>query len=606
MHILGISAYYHDSAVALVQDGKIVAAAQEERFSRKKHDASFPHGALQYCLSQLRGGLSAADYIVFYEKPLLKLERLVETYAAYVPRGFSSFSKTMSFWWKHKAFQREHILKELKQYYPYSPVSDLSKKLLFSEHHISHAASAFFPSPFVRAAVITVDGVGEWTTTGIFLGKQNILEPLQEIRFPHSLGLLYSAVTYYLGFKVNSDEYKIMGLAPYGEPRYQSLFFDHVIDLKEDGSFRLNQDYFDYCIGTTMLHPRWEVLFKRKRRQPQDSIESFHMDVAASIQVVCEEVMVRIARFAAQKTQSENVCLAGGVALNCVANGRIAREGIFKNIWIQPAAGDAGGAVGAALSAYYMYAGNVRDLVNTTDYDAMQGAYLGPDYSEATLLRQLTTMGLSFQTLTDEVLIDTVVRVLVEGKVVGWMQGRMEWGPRALGNRSILADPRIPDMQKTLNLKVKNRESFRPFAPVVLEEDASDWFVDNTVSPYMLLVSHVKEVRRTPITSLNNPSGIEKIHVQRSEIPAVTHVDYSARLQTVNRQTNPRLYALLTAFKQKTGCPMLVNTSFNVADEPIVESPKDAIHCFLQTQIDFLVIGNYLLEKNSTYSTIKK
>ncbi|OHE76303.1 MAG: hypothetical protein A3F67_09795 [Verrucomicrobia bacterium RIFCSPHIGHO2_12_FULL_41_10] len=606
MHILGISAYYHDSAVALVQDGKIVAAAQEERFSRKKHDASFPHGALQYCLSQLRGGLGAADYIVFYEKPLLKLERLVETYAAYVPRGFSSFSKTMSFWWKHKAFQREHILKELKQYYPYSPVSDLSKKLLFSEHHISHAASAFFPSPFVRAAVITVDGVGEWTTTGIFLGKQNILEPLQEIRFPHSLGLLYSAVTYYLGFKVNSDEYKIMGLAPYGEPRYQSLFFDHVIDLKEDGSFRLNQDYFDYCIGTTMLHPRWEVLFKRKRRQPQDSIESFHMDVAASIQVVCEEVMVRIARFAAQKTQSENVCLAGGVALNCVANGRIAREGIFKNIWIQPAAGDAGGAVGAALSAYYMYAGNVRDLVNTTDYDAMQGAYLGPDYSEATLLRQLTTMGLSFQTLTDEVLIDTVVRVLVEGKVVGWMQGRMEWGPRALGNRSILADPRIPDMQKTLNLKVKNRESFRPFAPVVLEEDASDWFVDNTVSPYMLLVSHVKEVRRTPITSLNNPSGIEKIHVQRSEIPAVTHVDYSARLQTVNRQTNPRLYALLTAFKQKTGCPMLVNTSFNVADEPIVESPKDAIHCFLQTQIDFLVIGNYLLEKNSTYSTIKK
>ena len=593
MRILGISAFYHDSAAALVEDGHIVAAAQEERFTRKKHDAAFPRHAIEYCLRESRGSLGEVDHVVFYDKPFLKFERLLETYLAFAPRGFASFSMAIPLWLREKLFQKSLLKKHLKAY---APSYDWQGRLLFAEHHQSHAASAFFASPFQEAAVLTMDGVGEWATTSVSFGTGNHLEMRKEIHFPHSLGLLYSAFTYYTGFKVNSGEYKVMGLAPYGEPKYAQRILNHLIDLKADGSFRLDLAYFDYCTGLRMTNRRFEELFEGPPRQADELLTQREMDLAASIQAVTEEVVLRLTRALAAETSAENLCLAGGVALNCVANGKVLRDGHFKRVWVQPAAGDAGGALGAALCAYHVFRNRPRKPSETLD--AMQGAYLGPSFSRADAEARLTRRGARFSTLSDDLLIGATVDALAEGKAVGWFQGRMEFGPRALGARSILGDARSPTMQSMLNLKVKHRESFRPFAPSVLREDAAGWFDLDSDSPYMLFVAGVAEQRRREMTPTERALfGIQKLNVARSSIPAVTHVDYSARIQTVHRETNPRYHALLSAFKERTGCPVLVNTSFNVRGEPIVCTPEDAFRCFMGTEIDVLVAENCFMRK---------
>jgi len=601
MRILGISALYHDSAAALVVDGEVIAAAQEERFTRKKHDSGFPRHAIEYCLAERKTTLDELDFVVFYDKPFLKFERLMETYLAFAPKGFRSFHMAIPLWLREKLFQKRWLTKELRRL---APGYD-GANLLFTEHHLSHAASAFFPSPFREAAVLTMDGVGEWTTTSLAVGDGNELEIRKELHFPHSLGLLYSAFTYYTGFKVNSGEYKVMGLAPYGEPKYAKLVLDKIVDLRADGTFRLNQDYFDYCTGLTMTNARFEALFGQPVRRPDQLLTPFHMDVAASIQAVTEEVMLRLARSIRAETGMKNLCLAGGVALNCVANGKILAEGIYDGIWIQPAAGDAGGAVGAALAAYYLHQKRER-MVDSNRIDAMQGAYLGPAYDRSQVERELQALGARFVVLSDDDVIERTATSLSEEKAVGWMQGRMEFGPRALGNRSILGDPRSPTMQKMLNLKVKYRESFRPFAPSVLREDVADWFELDGDSPYMLLVADVRQERRRAMTEAEQALfGIDKLNVPRSDIPAVTHVDYSARVQTVHCETNPRYHALLSRFKQLTGCPVLVNTSFNVRGEPIVCAPKDAFRCFMGSEIENLVIGNCFLEKDQQDPALK-
>ena len=593
MNILGISALYHDSAAAMLKDGEIVAAAQEERFTRKKHDASFPAHAISYCLEAADCELEDVDRVVFYDKPFLKFERLLETYLAFAPIGYRSFAMAMPLWLKEKLFQKHLLTKALKDF---APELDVESKLLFAEHHQSHAASAFYPSPFQDAAVLTMDGVGEWATTSIGMGSGNRLEMTKEIHFPHSLGLLYSAFTYYTGFKVNSGEYKVMGLAPYGEPKYADLILENLLDLKEDGSFRINYDYFNYCTGLTMTNSRFNDLFGGKPRQPEELLDQRHMDLAASIQSVTEEVVIRIARSIAKETGQKNLCLAGGVALNCVANGKLLREGIFDNIWIQPAAGDAGGAVGAALTAHYWHLDSERSVSN--GMDAMRGSYLGPSFDDDEIERELTAAGARYSRLDENELIDLVAQGLTDGLAVGWFQGRMEFGPRALGGRSILGDPRSPSMQKTLNLKVKYRESFRPFAPSCLAEDVSDWFEIDDASPYMLLVANVrKEHQREMTADEQTLFGIDKLNVPRSDIPAVTHVDYSARIQTVHKETNPKYHALIHKFKEKSTCPLVVNTSFNVRGEPIVCTPLDAFRCFMGTELDVLAVGNCLLRK---------
>lgn len=602
MHILGISAFYHDSAAALVRDGEIVAAAQEERFSRKKHDARFPRNAIEYCLKAAGIGLAGVDHVAFYDKPFVKFERILETYLAFAPRGFASFRMAIPIWLREKLFLKDLLTKELRRY---APDQSWEGRLLFSEHHLSHAASAFYPSPFERAAILTLDGVGEWATTSLAEGDGNRIRIVREIQFPHSLGLLYSAFTYYTGFKVNSGEYKVMGLAPYGAPRYASQIYEHLIDLKPDGSFRLNLDYFNYCTGLTMTNRRFDGIFGGPPRKPEERLTQRHMDLAASVQAVTEEVMLRLTRSIAAETGAENLCLAGGVALNCVANGRILRDGKFRRLWIQPAAGDAGGALGAALAACHGFKGQPR----TADpaRDAMQGSYLGPAFAQAEIEQRLTAAGARFEVLEDAALIDHCARDLAAGNALGWFQGRMEFGPRALGGRSILGDPRSPTMQRTLNLKVKYRESFRPFAPSVLREHVAEWFELDEDSPYMLLVADVAAKRRRPMTSEEQALfGIDKLNVPRSDIPAVTHVDYSARIQTVRRETSSRYHALLSAFHALTGCPVLVNTSFNVRGEPIVGTPEDAFRCFMGTGLDTLAVGNCLLRKELQDPALKQ
>jgi carbamoyltransferase len=591
MRILGISAFYHDSAAALIEDGRIVAAVQEERFTRRKHDASFPHNAIGYCLEQAGIAADELDHAVFYDKPFLKFERLLETYIALAPRGFRSFKMSIPLWLREKLFQKSLLTDELGKF---SGDFDNSR-LLFCEHHLSHAASAFYPSPFDSAAVLTMDGVGEWATTSAAMGDGHRLEIFQEIHFPHSLGLLYSAATYYTGFKVNSGEYKVMGLAPYGEPKYAKLILDKLLDLKPDGSFRLDMSFFDYCTGFTMTNDRFAELFGQPVRSPDQLLTQFHMDVAASIQAVLDEAVLRLARSLAKHTGSRNLCLAGGVALNCVANGKVLRDGSFDNIWIQPAAGDAGGAVGAALAAYHIF----KDQPRKTDAtDGMSGSFLGPTFSQVEIERRLTAAGAKFAVLGEAAMIETTAQALAGEMAVGWFQGRMEFGPRSLGARSILGDPRSPAMQKNLNLKVKYRESFRPFAPAVLREDVSEWFDLASDSPYMLIVADVKADKHRGMSPDQQALfGIDKLNVARSEIPAVTHVDYSARIQTVHRETNPLFHALLSRFKALTGCPVLVNTSFNVRGEPIVCTPEDAFRCFMGNELDMLVVGNCVLQK---------
>ena len=591
--ILGISAFYHDSAAALIINGKVVAAAQEERFTRTKHDSSYPFNAVEFVLKYSNLKLSQVDHIVFYEKPFLKFERLLETYVAFAPRGFKSFCKSMPIWLKDKLFQKKILLDELKKHD--ENFSD-EKKLYFSEHHLSHAASAFFPSPFEEAIVLTADGVGEWATTTVAIGKGNKLKILKEIHFPHSLGLLYSAFTYYIGFKVNSGEYKLMGLAPYGEPRYKSLILDKLLDIKDDGTFMLNQEYFNYSTGLTMTNTKFDNLFGQKPRDSRnEQITQFHMDIASSIQSVTEDIMIKLTRSLKNEYNISNLCLAGGVALNCVANGKIKNENIFKNLWIQPAAGDAGGALGAALALWHIEQNQVRKINLKDD---MKGSYLGPEYLQSEIESQLNELGAKYKVLKEEEVIKNTVNDLTKGKAVGWFQGRMEFGPRALGARSILADARSSSMQKKLNLKVKYRESFRPFAPAVLREDVSEWFHLNSDSPYMLLVSNVEEKKCIEMDSNQKKLfGINQLNVKRSEIPAVTHVDYSARIQTVHQETNPKYYNLLLHFKKGTGCPVIVNTSFNVRGEPIVNTPEDAFNCFMGTELDALAIGNCYLEK---------
>ena len=592
MYILGISSYYHDSAACLIKDGEIIAAAQEERFTRKKHDAGFPHHAILYCLKEAGINANMIDNVVFYEKPFIKFERLLETYLAFAPKGFTSFAKAMPVWIKDKLFQKSALIKQLKS--TLNNDVNWSERLLFCEHHLSHAASAYYPSPFDSAAVLTLDGVGEWTTTSLAIGKGSDLKVIKEIHFPHSLGLLYSAFTYYTGFKVNSGEYKVMGLAPYGEPRYADLIREKLISVAEDGSFRLDMDYFDYATGLTMTNKKFESLFGGPPRQPETELTQREMDLAASVQQVTEEIILNLATSIAKETDASNLCLAGGVALNCVANGVLLRAKIFDNIWIQPAAGDAGGALGAALSTWYLHHNQKRII--STEQDSMKGAYLGPEFSETEIETELAACGATFKKLSEDELFDTVAEALADEKAVGWMQGRMEFGPRALGGRSIIADPRSPKMQKQLNLKVKYRESFRPFAPSVLIEDVSDWFEHKTESPYMLLVAGVKKDKRLSMTKEEKILfGIEKLNIPRSSVPAITHVDYSARIQTVHADTNPRYHAVISKFKEKTGCPIVVNTSFNVRGEPIICSPTDAFKCFMGTNLDVLAIGNYIL-----------
>lgn len=598
MRILGVSAFYHDSAAALIDEGQIVAAAQEERFSRRKHDARFPHQAAAYCLAEADVDIGSLDYVVFYDKPFLKFERLLETYIALAPRGLRSFQKAMPLWLKGKLFQKRLLISELKLF------GDFDKdRLLFCEHHLSHAASAFYPSPFESAAVLTMDGVGEWATTSAAAGSGNRLDIFQEIHFPHSLGLLYSATTYYIGFKVNSGEYKVMGLAPYGRPKYAQLILDHLIDLKADGSFRLDMSYFDYCTGLTMTNDRFAKLFGEPVRMPAQPLTQFHMDVAASIQAVIEEAVLRLTRSLAEQTGSRNLCLAGGVALNCVANGKILRDGSFDNIWVQPAAGDAGGAVGAALAAYHLFQNKPREMRRP---DGMSGAYLGPSYSQEDIERRLMAAGAKFDVLDEAAMLNATAQALAEDHAIGWFQGRMEFGPRSLGARSILGNPMSPSMQKTLNLKVKYRESFRPFAPAVLREDVAEWFELDADSPYMLIVADVRHDKRYEMSPEQQALfGIDKLNALRSDIPAVTHVDYSARVQTVTSDFNPLFHKLLRHFKALTGCPILVNTSFNVRGEPIVCTPEDAFRCFMGNELDLLVVGNCVLQKAEQNSCLK-
>ena len=595
MNILGISAYYHDSAACFVQDGEIIGAAQEERFSRKKHDSRFPQNAIQYCLNESGIHVNELDFVTFYDKPFVKFERLLETYIANTPKGFRSFLSAMPVWIKEKLYLKNVLKKELAK------VDGCRKNqlppLLFAEHHQSHAASAFFPSPFSEAAVLCMDGVGEWATTTVWYGDGNHLEPIWQIDFPHSLGLLYSAFTYFTGFKVNSGEYKLMGLAPYGEPKYERLIRDNLIDIKADGTFRLQMEFFDYATGHRMTNDRFADLFGRPPREPESPLTQQEMDIASSVQAVTEDVVLRIARTVNQETGSANLCLAGGVALNCVANGRLQRESPFRNLWIQPASGDAGGALGCALATWHQYAGKPRTV--TGQVDQMRGAYLGPRYSETEVTTELDQVEAVYERFEDKVLFKLLSDFFEEGKIVGWFQGRMEFGPRALGARSILADPRNPEIQSVMNLKIKYRESFRPFAPSVLAECVSDYFEQERESPYMLIVANVKHGRRKVISTKDqNAFGIDRLNLLRSEIPAVTHVDYSARIQTVHHNTNPRFYNLLEVFQQRTGCPMLVNTSFNVRGEPIVCTATDAYRCFMRTELDYLVLENYLLVKS--------
>ena len=592
---MGLSAYYHDSAAALIQDGQILAAAQEERFTRRKHDARFPTNAIGHCLNDAGISPNEIDYVVFYDKPFLKFERLLETYLAFAPKGFNSFRKAIPLWLKEKLFQKKLLCEELNKC---GFEGNLANRLLFSEHHLSHAASAFFPSPFSKAAILTMDGVGEWATTSFAFGKDNKIEIHKEIHFPHSIGLLYSAFTYYTGFKVNSGEYKLMGLAPYGEPKYAQRILDHLIDLKADGSFRLDLSYFNYCTGLTMTSTRFHDLFGAPPRSAESHLTQKHMDIAASIQKVTEEVVLRLSRSLIKETGEKNLCLAGGVALNCVANGKLLREGGQDHLWIQPASGDAGGALGAALAAYHLHLEQPRQLPPSGD--SMKGSYLGPIFSDEEIAKRLEGMSAQFEVLEEDEFIRSCVEILQEGKAVGWFQGRMEFGPRALGARSILGDARSPQMQSVLNLKVKFRESFRPFAPSVLKEDVSEWFDLDADSPYMLLVADIAKKYQRPMTDEQKQLfGIEKLNVPRSDIPAITHVDYSARIQTVHKETNPRYHKLLSVFKSRTGCPVLVNTSFNVRGEPIVCTPEDAFRCFMGTGIEALAIGNCLLRKEA-------
>ena len=594
MWILGISAFYHDSAAALIHDGQIVAAAQEERFTRIKHDSAFPAKAIDYCVQEAGILPEDIDHVVFFDKPFLKFERLLETYVAFAPRGFRSFKMAIPLWLREKLFQKNLLEKELR-----NCLGDQQwlEKLLFSEHHLSHAASAFYPSPFEKAAVLTLDGVGEWATSSAAIGDGKDLKIIKEMHFPHSLGLLYSAFTYYIGMKVNSGEYKLMGLAPYGVPKYVDLILDNLIDVKEDGSFWLDQSYFNYCTGLTMTNKKFDELFGQPARTPETDLTQFHMDVAASIQKVTQDIMLKLTRSLAKETGMKHLCLAGGVALNCVANGEILRDGAFENIWIQPAAGDAGGAIGAALAIWHLYKDKDRNL-DTNQRDAMKGAYLGPSFTQEEIEERLTASGAKFKALNDNDLLEKTVSDLVDERAIGWFQGRMEFGPRALGGRSILGDARSEKMQKTLNLRVKYRESFRPFAPSVLSEDVSKWFDINSDSPYMLLVADVANDKKREMSEDEKALfGIEKLNIKRSDIPAVTHVDYSARVQTVHAETNPRYHALISRFKDKTGCPVIVNTSFNVRGEPIVCTPEDAFRCFMGTDIETLVIGNCYLRK---------
>lgn len=599
-YILGISAYYHDSAAVLLHDGEIVAATQEERFTRKKHDAGFPINAVDYCLSEASIRLDQVDYIAFYDKPFLKFERLLETYVAFAPIGFQSFRKAIPVWLREKLYLKDLLIKQLKRQAPNVKWGD---RIRFSEHHLSHAASAFFPSPFDEAAILTMDGVGEWATTSLAIGRGSELEIVKEIYYPHSLGLLYSAFTYYIGFKVNSGEYKLMGLAPYGDPKYKQHILEHMIDVKADGSFRLDQSYFNYNTGLTMTSAKFHELLGGPPRKSCEKIEQRHMDIAASIQAVTEEIVLRLTRAIRIETGMRNLCLAGGVALNCVANGKVLRDNQFAGLWIQPAAGDAGGALGAALATHHIHLGQMRTAIGI---DKMRGSYLGPAFEQTEIERRLTALGAKFSVLDDSALIEACAVALVAGKALGWFQGRMEFGPRSLGGRSILGDARSPNMQSLLNLKVKYRESFRPFAPSVLREEVDEWFELDSDSPYMLLVADVTEDRRHSVNEAElELFGIEKLKVPRSDVPAVTHVDYSARIQTVHIETNPRYHALISAFKQKTGCPVIVNTSFNVRGEPIVCTPEDAFHCFMGTEIEMLAVGNCLLHKDDQDPKLK-
>ena len=599
-NILGISAFYHDSAACILANGEIIAAAQEERFTRIKNDARFPIKAINYVLAEAGISLDKVDYIVFYEKPFLKFERLLETYVANAPRGFGSFRKAMPIWLREKLFQKNLIVKELKTNFGNFD----RKKILFSDHHLSHAASAFYPSPFESAIVLTLDGVGEWSTTTVWKGKKNNLKILKEIQFPHSIGLLYSAFTYYIGFKVNSGEYKLMGLAPYGIPKYKKIILDNLIDLKEDGSFRLNQRYFNYSTGLTMINNNFENLFGEKTRKIEShSFSQFHMDIAASIQAVTEEIILKITRFLAKEYKNENLCLAGGVALNCVVNGKVLKDNSFKKIWIQPAAGDSGGALGAALSVWYNELKNNRTVIKTLD--SMKGAYLGPEYSNKYIKHELTSMGAIYSEFSEKEIILKAANFLKKGKVIGWFQGRMEFGPRSLGNRSILADSRFENAQKLVNLKIKFRESFRPFAPAILREDMSKWFDLDIDSPYMLLVLNLNKNKIYELKDIDkSKNGLEKLDIKRSEIQAVTHVDYSARIQTVHKESNDKFHKLINKFKELTGCPVLINTSFNIRGEPIVCSPNDAFKCLMGTKLDALFINNFFIDKQEQDSNL--
>jgi len=601
MYILGISAFYHDSASCLIHDGRIIAAAQEERFTRKKHDASFPHNAVQFCLNQAQINPSDIDYCIFYEKPFVKFERLLETYLAFAPKGFLSFASAIPVWIKNKLFQKSLLVKNLSS--TLGNQINWKKRLLFSEHHLSHAASAFYPSPFDKAAVLTLDGVGEWTTTSLAIGNGVKLKVIKEIHFPHSLGLLYSAFTFYLGFKVNSGEYKVMGLAPYGKPKYVDLIKKNLIRVAADGSYQIDMSYFSYATGLTMINKKFCNLFGGLPRKPDSKLRQRDMNLAASIQKVTEEILVKLASSIARETGEKNLCLAGGVALNCVANGILYRKKIFKNIWIQPASGDAGGAIGAALSFWYANHAQERNL--SYDYDQMNGSYLGPEFSDNEINESLIDCGANFHKVNEGELIDRVSTYIKEGKAIGWMQGRMEFGPRALGGRSIIASPLLPDMQKRLNHKIKFRESFRPFAPSVLFEHVGDWFEHESESRYMLLVADVKKDKRLPVLD-ESRSGFEKLDQLRSIVPAITHVDYSSRIQTVHKDTNSKFYALIEKFYEKTGCPLVVNTSFNVRGEPIVCSPEDAFKCFMGTDLDILAVGNFLLIKEEQNKTLIK
>ena len=593
--ILGISAFYHDSAAALIIDGKIISAAQEERFSRKKHDPRYPFHAIEFVLKYSNLKLGEIDHIVFFEKPFLKFERLLETYLAFAPKGFTSFSMSMPIWLREKLFQKKFIFEKLKQHD--KNFNDINK-INFSEHHFSHAASAFYPSPFKEAVILTLDGVGEWATTTVAIGKENKIKIIKEIHFPHSIGLLYSAFTYYTGFKVNSGEYKVMGLAPYGEPKYKDIIINELLDLKEDGSFRLNMKYFNFATGLTMTNQKFSKLFGQKVRNPNNELlTQFHMDIASSIQAATEEIVIRLTSSISKETKIKNLCMAGGVALNCVANGKILKKNIFEKIWLQPAAGDAGGSLGAALAFWYQELNNKRNIIKNGD--EMNGSYLGPSFEEKDIENTLKKLGAIYEKMSEENLINTIANELKNEKTVGWFQGRMEFGPRALGSRSIIADPRSSKMQKELNLKVKFRESFRPFAPSVLAKDVKEWFDLNSESPYMLFVADVKKDIQIPMNENDKKLfGIEKLNIKRSSIPAVTHVDYSARIQTVHEDTNPKYHKLLSRFKDITNCPVLVNTSFNVRGEPIVCSIEDAFKCFMGTNLDILVCENFILYKD--------